>query len=203
MNASLRFKNPLYSLVCGLGLFSCSNSRDGVATEAPELRRGAAKQLAQASFSVRAEPRVLSPSRVLVVDASCPFSIYALSALVADSARARETAIAYMPQTRRDGAALLETASLECARRDGKLAAYIADRLVRLDSVRRPVLASALRVGMDSLAFLSCVRSTEVASALLRSASIAEAVGVWNLPALIGPDSAWIGTQAVRRLAKQ
>ncbi len=188
-------------MLCGATLFVCCTNREAVATNPPPLRRDALIQLATASFPIaETELRLSPPRQVLVVDASCPFSMHALAVLGADSALAQRTAIAYMPQTLRDGAALLETASLECARRDGKLAAYVSDRLARLDSTRRPVLASAVRVGMDSLSFLSCVESPSVASAISHSSAKAASVGVWNLPVLVGLDSAWIGTQAVRRL---
>ena len=70
-------------------------------------------------------------------------------------------------------------------------------------AVRKPILNAAIRVGIDSLALLSSLQSTSIASALARSTAVADSVGVWNLPVLIGADIAWVGTQAARRLSKR
>ncbi len=60
-----------------------------------------------------------------------------------------------------------------------------------------------MRVGIDSLAFLSCLQSTSTASALAWSTAVADSVGVWNLPVLISADTAWVGMQAASRLSKR
>lgn len=144
----------------------------------------------------------MSPSRLLVVDGSCPISMQAMAALLADSIRIANTHIAYMPQPKRDPAAELETAALECARQANRLRAYVDDRLRLLDSAGRPVLASAARVGIDSSEFLTCLRSPATAKLLEVHAVTARSRGLWSLPALVSRDSAWIGSNAVTRLLK-
>jgi len=164
----------------------------------PMPRKGAIDELLPAVVSIAAVTR--APTHVLVVDATCSNSMQALDRVLSDTLWSQRARIGYMPQLLRDPNALLETTALECARRAGALHDYVLDRLARLDSVRRPLLESAARVGIPREQFLSCVRDTSVIRQIEGQAAAAESVGVWDLPALISRDSAWIGERAVRRV---
>jgi len=139
-------------------------------------------------------------THVLVVDGSCPICLYALRGL-AENVKARKTTrIVFQPQSLRDPMSPLETAGMECARREGKLKRFVEDRWIRLDSVRKPIGEVSRRLSLDSLEFLECIRSEATTAGVELMAMHATAVGVFYLPALISADSAWVGQKAVAKL---
>jgi hypothetical protein len=171
--------------------------------EAPKrhtIDRTALAQLSSSAAWLHRDSSI-SPRFVYVVDGSCDISVQGLSFLLADSAKMRVTRVMYMPQTERDPNATLETVALECARRLGTLSSYVADRVSKLGSVRRPVLESAVVAGLDTGRFLRCTRSTEVQGLVIRHAELAQNIGVRDLPALIGTDTAWIGSRSLGKLS--
>ncbi len=142
-----------------------------------------------------------SAPQVLIVDGSCPASLQALSAALGNPKFRNSISVIYRPQPERDHLALHETVALECARLQGGFEAYVAHRVGRLGQTARPILVSAEEVGLRSDEFLRCVRSDSVVEDVTRQAALADSVGVYDLPVLIGRDSAWKGAPLFARLS--
>jgi hypothetical protein len=136
------------------------------------------------------------PKALLFVDASCPNSLYALDRLLGDSMAMLTTTVHYRPQVRRDPAARFENVALECARRMGVLAPYVADRLGLVASVSRPVMRSAIRSGADSARFSACLSDPVVAAMIRVHEESADSAGLHLVPALASPSWVAMGRDA-------
>ena len=202
LHVSMRMNSRGQSRYVGLAMiallaFGCrSEPTDRPVTPMP--RKGAIEALLPSAVSLAAANG--APTHVLVVDATCSKSMQALDRVLSDTLWIQRARIAYMPQHLRDPNAMLETMALECARRSGALHEYVLDRLARSDSVRKPLLESAVRIGIPKARFLSCLSDSAIVHQIQGQSATAGSVGIWNLPALISRDSAWIGERAVRRV---
>ena len=142
-----------------------------------------------------------APQYVLVVDGSCPGSLEALQSMLKHKSLPRQAQLIFRPQKERDHTSELETVAVECARRQGRLSEYVGDRIESLGKVSRPILPSAQRAGLMPEAFLECMRSEEVAGVVAQHARLADSIGVFQLPVLIGKDTVWTGTSLFKRLS--
>ncbi len=171
--------------------------------ESPEIARVAALQRLS-DRSVRVDDGSVitaAPQYVLVVDGSCPGSLEALQAVLKHSSLRQQTQLIFRPQKERDHIAELETVAVECARRHGRLSEYVGDRIASFSNVSRPILPSAQRAGIMPDGFLKCMRSEEVAVLVAQHARLADSIGVFQLPVLLGKDTAWTGTALFKRLS--
>lgn len=138
-----------------------------------------------------------APRSVLFVDATCPNSLVALEAALAAPSGTSTTAFVHRPQTKRDRAARIEGAALECAHRQGVLQRYVSVRLDHLADPNRPLTRTAAASGADTAAFLECLKRPDVVDVVARHEAASDNAGVTVVPALLSADRIVVGRDPV------
>lgn len=138
-----------------------------------------------------------APRSVLFVDATCPNSLVALEAALAAPSGTSTTAFVHRPQTKRDRAARIEGAALECAHRQGVLQRYVRVRLDHLADPNRPLTRTAAASGADTTAFLECLKRPDVVDVVARHEAASDNAGVTVVPALLSADHIVVGRDPV------